>query len=122
LLQALQLKPSYIALGHLFATPTKDMPSIPQGLRLVGWQQKLCQQQQIPAVAIGGVDASHLPTLRAMGLAGVAMVRAIVAPGEIRANCEHLLSLWQSPAPSPAQSPAPSYAPPHVPERNHGLN
>lgn len=114
LLQALQLKPSYIALGHLFATPTKDMPSIPQGLRLVGWQQQLCQQQQIPAVAIGGIDASHLPTLRAMGLAGVAMVRAIVAPSEIRANCEHLLSLWHSTTPSPA--------PQHVPESNNGLN
>lgn len=99
LLQALNLRPSYIALGHVFATPTKDMPSIPQGLRLIGRQQQLCQQQQIPAVAIGGIDASHLPTLRAMGLSGVAMVRAVVATDDIRATCQQLLALWQQPLP-----------------------
>lgn len=99
LLQALQIRPSYIALGHLFATPTKDMPSIPQGLRLVGLQQQLCQQQQIPAVAIGGINASHLQALRAMGLSGVAMVRAVVASDDIRATCQQLQSLWHCPRP-----------------------
>ena len=99
LLQALQIRPSYIALGHLFATPTKDMPSIPQGLRLVGLQQQLCQQQQIPAVAIGGINASHLQALRAMGLSGVAMVRAVVASDDIRATCQQLQSLWHCPSP-----------------------
>lgn len=94
LLQALQLRPSYIALGHVFATPTKDMPSIPQGLRLLARQQRLCQQQQIPAVAIGGIDASHLPQLRALGLSGVAMVRAVVDATDIRARCEQLQQLW----------------------------
>lgn len=99
LLQALQIRPSYIALGHLFATPTKDMPSLPQGLRLIGLQQQLCQQQQIPAVAIGGVDASHLPALRAIGLSGVAMVRAVVANDDIRTTCQQLQSLWHCPRP-----------------------
>lgn len=94
LLQALHLQPSYIALGHLFATPTKDMPSLPQGLRLIGLQQQLCQQQQIPAVAIGGINASHLPALRAMGLSGVAMVRAVVDSDDIGATCQQLQSLW----------------------------
>lgn len=94
LLQALQLRPSYIALGHVFATPTKDMPSIPQGLRLLARQQLLCQQQQIPAVAIGGINATHLPQLRAMGLSGVAMVRAVVDATDIRARCELLQQLW----------------------------
>ncbi len=94
LLQALQLRPSYIALGHIFATPTKDMPSIPQGLRLLARQQRLCQHQQIPAVAIGGIDASHLPALRMMGLSGVAMVRAVVDATDIQARCEQLQQLW----------------------------
>lgn len=102
LLQALKLRPSYIALGHLFATPTKDMPSIPQGLRLLGLQQQLCQQQQIPTVAIGGINTSHLPSLRAMGLSGVAMVRAVVASDDIRATCQQLLALWQQPMPREA--------------------
>lgn len=97
LLQALQLRPSYIALGHVFATPTKDMPSIPQGLRLLARQQRLCQQQRIPTVAIGGIDASHLPQLRALGLSGVAMVRAVVDATDIRARCEQLQQIWQQP-------------------------
>jgi hydroxymethylpyrimidine kinase/phosphomethylpyrimidine kinase/thiamine-phosphate diphosphorylase len=103
LLQALQLRPSYIALGHLFATPTKQMPSIPQGLRLIALQQQLCQQQQIPAVAIGGIDASHLPALRAMGLAGVAMVRAVVQSPDITATCQQLAARWQCEPTGPAQ-------------------
>ena len=97
LLQAIQLRPSYIALGHVFATPTKDMPSVPQGLRLLARQQRLCQQQHIPAVAIGGIDASHLPALRMMGLSGVAMVRAVVDATDIQARCEQLLQIWQQP-------------------------
>jgi hydroxymethylpyrimidine kinase/phosphomethylpyrimidine kinase/thiamine-phosphate diphosphorylase len=95
LLQALNLRPSYIALGHVFATPTKDMPSIPQGLRLLARQQRLCQQQHIPAVAIGGIDASHLPALRMMRLSGVAMVRAVVDATDIHARCEQLQQLWR---------------------------
>jgi hydroxymethylpyrimidine kinase/phosphomethylpyrimidine kinase/thiamine-phosphate diphosphorylase len=94
LLQALKLRPSYIALGHLFATPTKDMPSIPQGLRLLARQQRLCQQQQLPAVAIGGINAPHLPQLRTLGLSGVAMVRAVADAPDLRARCEQLLQLW----------------------------
>jgi len=94
LLQALRLRPSYIALGHLFATPTKDMPSIPQGLHLLARQQRLCQQQQIPAVAIGGINAPHLPQLRALGLSGVAMVRAVVDAPDLRTRCEQLQQLW----------------------------
>lgn len=94
LLQALRLRPSYIALGHLFATPTKDMPSIPQGLRLLARQQRLCQQQQIPAVAIGGINATHLPQLRTLGLSGVAMVRAVVDAPDLRTRCEQLQQLW----------------------------
>ncbi|GAK85383.1 thiamin-phosphate pyrophosphorylase [Vibrio ponticus] len=32
MLRIVQLKPSYIALGHIFPTTTKQMPSKPQGL------------------------------------------------------------------------------------------
>jgi len=103
LLQALHIRPSYIALGHLFATPTKAMPSIPQGLRLIGLQQQLCQQQQLPAVAIGGIDASHLPALRAIGLAGVAMVRAVVQSADITSSCQQLAALWQCEPTAPAR-------------------
>ncbi|MFA0071403.1 thiamine phosphate synthase, partial [Vibrio breoganii] len=40
LLRIVQINPSYIALGHIFPTTTKQMPSKPQGLvRLSLYQQ-----------------------------------------------------------------------------------
>ena len=43
LLKALQLKPSYVALGHIFPTQSKKMPSKPQGVYKLALEQKLRQ-------------------------------------------------------------------------------
>ncbi len=94
--QALTLRPSYIALGHLFATPTKVMPSVPQGLWLVGRQAALCRAVGLCSVAIGGVTAAHLPALRALGLDGVAMVRAVTASADIQRACTGLRQQWEA--------------------------
>ena len=51
---ALAARPSYIALGHVFPTQTKQMPSAPQGLeQLAGHIQRLADY---PTVAIGGIS------------------------------------------------------------------
>lgn len=94
--QALTLRPSYIALGHLFATPTKVMPSVPQGLWLVGRQAALCRAVGLCSVAIGGVTAAHLPALRALGLDGAAMVRAVTASADIQRACTGLRQQWEA--------------------------
>ena len=75
LLRAQALKPSYIALGHIFPTQTKDMPSAPQGLeRLARYAHLL---SDTPTVAIGGIDIERAPAVWNTGVGGIAVVTAI---------------------------------------------
>lgn len=77
LLIARQLKPSYIALGHVFATQTKQMPSKPQGLAKLKRYVALCRD--IPTVAIGGIGIQQIKDVTACGVDGIAVVSAITA-------------------------------------------
>lgn len=80
LLRALQLQPSYIALGHIFATQTKQMPSQPQGLTRLKRYAALCSDT--PTVAIGGITAERLNAVLQCGVSGVAVVSAVTAQAE----------------------------------------
>ncbi|MFM2486290.1 thiamine phosphate synthase [Celerinatantimonas yamalensis] len=75
LLRAVQLTPSYIALGHVFATTTKQMPSAPQGLERLQRYVKLVSHY--PTVAIGGIDLSNAKAVLRTGVQSLAVVRAI---------------------------------------------
>ncbi|WP_413701225.1 thiamine phosphate synthase [Psychromonas sp. KJ10-10] len=75
ILRAKQLKPSYIALGHIFATQTKDMPSDPQGLdRLKKYVSLLADTA---TVAIGGINLQRAPDVYKTGVGSIAVVTAI---------------------------------------------
>ncbi len=80
LLRARQLKPSYIALGHIFPTQTKQMPSSPQGLERLKNYTALCKD--IPTVAIGGINQQRVSEVLACGVSGIAVVSAITAQSE----------------------------------------
>lgn len=69
------LQPSYIALGHIFPTTTKDMPSQPQGLERLAKYVALAKP--FPTVAIGGIDLERAPSVLATGVGSIAVVRAI---------------------------------------------
>jgi len=72
--RALALKPSYIAIGPVYPTTSKDMPWMPQGLsKLAYWQSIL----DYPIVAIGGIDVTRLKAVADTGVSGVAMISAI---------------------------------------------
>jgi hydroxymethylpyrimidine kinase/phosphomethylpyrimidine kinase/thiamine-phosphate diphosphorylase len=74
--RAQSIQPSYIALGHIFPTQTKDMPSLPQGLiRLAHYVGLL--KGHYPTVAIGGITAERLPLVAQTGVDSVAVVTAI---------------------------------------------
>ena len=75
LLRAMQIRPSYIALGHVFATPTKVMKSAPQGLRRLKHYAELAAE--FPTVAIGGIDLSNAADVWRCGVGSIAVVRAI---------------------------------------------
>ena len=72
---ALAAKPSYIALGHVFPTQTKQMPSAPQGLtQLANHIERLADY---PTVAIGGISLERAPAGLAAGVGSIAGVRAL---------------------------------------------
>lgn len=85
---ALAARPSYIALGHVFPTQTKQMPSAPQGLeQLARHIQRLADY---PTVAIGGISLEKAPGVLATGVGSIAVVSAITrrrTGGQRPTNC-----------------------------------
>ncbi|MDD9156118.1 thiamine phosphate synthase [Aliivibrio sp. S4TY2] len=81
LLKVKALNPSYLALGHIFPTPTKDMPSQPQGLINLAKNQLLAGAT--PTVAIGGIDLSVAEDVWQTGVDSIAVVRAITQAEDI---------------------------------------
>ncbi|NVN82423.1 MULTISPECIES: thiamine phosphate synthase [unclassified Vibrio] len=84
LLRIVQINPSYIALGHIFPTTTKQMPSKPQGLVRLSLYQQLIdtipyteELTGYPTVAIGGIDQSTAAQVWGCGVSSLAVVRAI---------------------------------------------
>lgn len=75
-LWAKQLMPSYMALGHIFSTQTKDMPSVPQGLDKLTAQVAMFKGV-LPLTAIGGITESRVADVAATGIDSVALVTAI---------------------------------------------
>lgn len=81
--RAHSLKPSYIAIGPIYATTTKVMPFAPQGLeQLRQWVGFI--GDAYPLVAIGGIDLSNAQGVLATGVGSVAMVRAVTEAADYR--------------------------------------
>ncbi|WP_194439742.1 thiamine phosphate synthase [Vibrio fluminensis] len=106
LLRIVQLKPSYIALGHIFPTTTKQMPSKPQGLVRLALYQTLInsipnvshgnarQNFGYPTVAIGGIDTSNAALVWRCGVTSLAVVRALTlaeSPQEVIGQFEQIM-------------------------------
>ena len=77
LFKALGLKPSYIALGHVFPTNTKAMPSKPQGLWKLKREIGLMRALHVPFTVIGGITLDNAPLLRKLGVLSAAAVSAV---------------------------------------------
>lgn len=89
--RAKTLHPSYIALGHIFPTTTKDMPSKPQGLEALKHQVE--QTPDFPTVAIGGISLERVPDVVATGVGSVALVSAITKAPDWEQVTRKLLEL-----------------------------
>lgn len=85
------LRPSYIALGHIFPTQTKSMPSRPQGLEALQAQVK--KTPDYPTVAIGGISLDLVPAVLACGVRGIALVSAITQAKNWQGTVRELLFL-----------------------------
>lgn len=88
---AKSVRPSYIAMGHIFPTQTKQMPSSPQGLETL--KQMVDVTPEYPTVAIGGISIERVPAVLATGVGSVAVVSAITQADDWLAATQTLLDL-----------------------------
>ncbi|MGG7449146.1 thiamine phosphate synthase [Kosakonia oryzendophytica] len=88
---ALAARPSYIALGHVFPTQTKQMPSAPQGLEQLA--RHIARLGDYPTVAIGGISLARAADVLATGVGSIAVVSAITQAADWRQATEQLLTL-----------------------------
>ncbi|POP40799.1 thiamine phosphate synthase [Superficieibacter electus] len=88
---ALAARPSYIALGHVFPTQTKQMPSAPQGLEQLA--RHIARLGNYPTVAIGGISLARASDVLATGVGSIAVVSAITQAADWQAATATLLQL-----------------------------
>ena len=88
---ALAVRPSYIALGHVFPTQTKQMPSAPQGLAQLAAHVK--RLGDYPTVVIGGISLERAPAVLETGVGSIAVVSAITRAPDWRGATQRLLEL-----------------------------
>lgn len=91
-LLAQQLKPSYLAIGAIFPTKTKDMTGQIQGLENL--EQILGLAEDIPVVAIGGINLERALSVWQTGVDSIAVVTAITeakSPEHAVANFQQLM-------------------------------
>ncbi|MFA3792388.1 thiamine phosphate synthase [Aliiglaciecola sp. SL4] len=95
LLLAQQLSPSYLAIGHIFSTPTKSMPSQPQGLNKL---EKYCSllSDRLALVAIGGIDHNNLDAVKQTQVNDIAVVRAVEKAKDPAQSWQKLQQQWQA--------------------------
>ncbi|MBX9715986.1 MAG: thiamine phosphate synthase [Burkholderiaceae bacterium] len=85
-----RLNPSYIAMGAVYATNLKVMPTVPQGPGRLATYARLMRDHAL--VAIGGIDEQRLPAVLASGVGSVAVVRALTAAE----SPEDVAAKWQA--------------------------
>ncbi|RLM27462.1 thiamine-phosphate diphosphorylase [Brenneria alni] len=92
LARAIAIHPSYIALGHIFPTQTKAMPSAPQGIAELT-RHIATLADRFPTVAIGGISMDRVPAVLATGVGSIAVVSAITHATDWRQATAGLLSM-----------------------------
>ncbi len=91
MLRVAAIRPSYLALGAIFPTTTKVMPTAPQGMGRFRSYAKLMQPVIPSLVGIGGVNASNMGQVLAVGVGSAAVVRAITEADDLPAAVAHLI-------------------------------
>lgn len=78
----------YLGVGAMFITSTKTDADAVTTETL----SEICSAVDIPVVAIGGIDDSNVSELERTGIAGIAVVSAILAAEDIKAATTSLLN------------------------------
>lgn len=69
----------YLGVGAIFGTTTKK-DAQPLSYEVL---KTICSSTKLPVVAIGGIDASNIPSLQGSGIAGVAVVSSLFKSSSI---------------------------------------
>jgi thiamine-phosphate pyrophosphorylase len=91
--KASSVRPSYIGIGPVFPTPTKQPPDPALGPERAAAVALACP---LPSVAIGGIDATNLSRILALGFVNFAVVRAVCAEPDPRAAISELQAIWDA--------------------------
>lgn len=87
------IKPDYIGVGPVFATPTKDVPDPAVGLERTG---KIISASTLTCVAIGGIDETNLPAVLRAGVRNFAVVRAVCRAPDPYDAIRRLQDVWRA--------------------------
>ena len=93
MLRAAAVQPSYLALGAVYATTLKRMPTPPQGPARLAAYAALMRGRSL--VAIGGIDAARFAEVKPSGVGSIAVVRALVAAADPEAEARRLMALLE---------------------------
>lgn len=92
-LASLDVKPDYIGVGPVWATPTKKIPDPVLGVETA---MRMVRSVPYPAVAIGGIDASRLPGLLQAGARNYAVVREVCGVDDPLAAIRNLKRIYDA--------------------------
>jgi thiamine-phosphate pyrophosphorylase len=78
---------TYIAVGPIYTTGTKDTGYTARGLDLV----RVAAGRGVPVVAIGGITLARAPEVAAAGASGLAVISDLLAGGDVEARVRAFL-------------------------------
>jgi len=90
-LAARRLAPTYIGVGPVFATQSKENPDPVLGVERAA---RIVRLSPLTAVAIGGIDAGTLPELLRAGINNFCVLGAVCRHPNPRAAIEQLQRIW----------------------------
>jgi hydroxymethylpyrimidine kinase/phosphomethylpyrimidine kinase/thiamine-phosphate diphosphorylase len=91
-----QIKPSYLAIGAIFPTRTKDMTGQIQGVDNLRHLLTLRDARKTPVVAIGGITLENADSVIATGVESIAVVTAITEATNPQTVVENFQAHWPS--------------------------
>lgn len=82
----------YLGAGTVFPTNSKSDTGQPIG---IAGLQTIKNAVGLPIIAIGGINKENMQTVRAAGIAGIAVISAILAQNNITRASQDLLQQWK---------------------------
>jgi len=80
----------FITFGPVYRTPSKLKYGKPVGVDAL---EQVIRKTNIPVFAIGGITGSRINNIRKSGAYGVAMIREVLAPDNIKEKSQELINL-----------------------------